>query len=207
MIKSLILLLLVVLASPLTGSIQVTPNTATLWAQSSYLVSYYTFNNMPSTANFTLDFSDTYISIPSGTVNVSAVVNSVVAAAATVSCSGAVCTLKLNKAVAANTNILFTIGSFTNPYFLRSQPITANVTFNATYTEYLACAIPAEQYTPMAITANSLLQSDYGVGNTGVSYLFNFSVPMSPATVQLSLTIPSQVTIGSLQTSLVYYGV
>jgi hypothetical protein len=30
---------------------------------------------------------------------------------------------------------------------------------------------------------------------------------MSPSTVQLSLTIPPQVSVGSLQTSLVYYGV
>lgn len=206
MMKAVLLLLLLACASAQTGSIQVTPNNPTLWAQSSYLVSYYTFYNMPSTATFALNFSATYITIPSGALNVSAVVSSASVSGATASCSGSICTLKLNKNVAANTNIKFTIGSFTNPYFLRAQPITANVTFNSSYTEYPTWTILADQYIPMTITSNSLTQSDYGVGNTGVNYLFNFSVPMSPATVQLSLTIPPQVSVGTLQTSLIYYG-
>ena len=58
----------------------------------------------------------------------------------------------------------------------------------------------------MAITSNSIKQSDYGVGNYGVNYGFNFSVPMSPSNAQLSITIPPQVTVSSLQTSLIYYG-
>lgn len=206
MIKAFLLLLLLAAAYSQTGSIQITPITPTLWAQSSYSVSFYTFNPMPSTATFSLNFSATYITIPSGSLNVSAVANTS-APAATASCSGAICTLKLNKAVPANTKIVFTVGSFTNPYFLRAQPITANVTFNSTYTEYPSWTIPVDQYTPMAITSNSLTQSDYGVGNTEVNYIFNFSVPMSPPTVQLSLTLPPQVSVGTLQTSLVYLGV
>jgi hypothetical protein len=207
MMKAVLLLVLLGVAWGQTGSIQLTPNTPTLWAQSAYLVSYYTFYNMPSSSTFALNFSATYITLPTGALNVTAVVNGTTVAGATASCSGTVCTLKLNKAVVASTNIKFTIGTLVNPYFLRAQPVTANVTFNASYTEYPTWTIPADQYSPMPITANSLTQSDYGVGNTGVSYLFNFSVPMSPSTVQLSLTIPPQVSVGSLQTSLVYYGV
>lgn len=207
MMKVFLTLLLLAGAAAQTGSIQLTPTTSTLWAQSSYQVSYYTFYNMPSTSTFALNFSNTYITVPNGTINISAVISGVSVASPSASCSGAICTLRLNKVAAANTNIKITIGSFVNPYFLRSQPITANVTFNASYTEYPTWTIPSDMYTPMPITSNSLTQSDYGVGNTGVNYLFNFSVPMSPASVQLSLTIPSQVSVETLQTSLVYYGV
>jgi hypothetical protein len=53
---------------------------------------------------------------------------------------------------------------------------------------------------------NSMKQSDYGVGNTDVTYSFNFTVPMTPNNPQLSITIPSQVGIGNLQTALSFYG-
>lgn len=207
MIKTVLVLLLLAGASAQTGSIQLTPTTSTLWAQSSYLVSYYTFNPMPSTSTFSLNFSATYITVPSGTINISAVADGTAVTSPTASCSGSICTLRLNRNVRANINIRITIGNFVNPYFLRAQPITTNVTFNATYTEFPTWTIPADMYTPMAITSNSLKQSDYGVGNIGVSYLFNFSVPMSPANVQMSLAIPPQVSVETLQTSLVYYGV
>lgn len=58
----------------------------------------------------------------------------------------------------------------------------------------------------MAIVANYFNQSDYGVGNTDVSYFFSFQLPISPPNVQLSLSIPPQVGYGSLQVSLSYYG-
>lgn len=206
MIKTILALLLISLAWGQSGSIQLTPNTPTLWAQTSYLVSYYTFYTMPSASTFVLNFSSTYITIPSGTINISTVLNSTPVTGAVATCSGSLCTIKLNRVVVGNTNIKITIGSFTNPYFLRAQPVTASVTYNATYTESLAYSIGPDQYSPMPITSNSLKQSDYGVGNTGVNYVFNFSVPMSPSNVQLSLTIPPQVSLGTVQTSLVYYG-
>jgi hypothetical protein len=206
MIKLILTLLLLSLASGQTGSIQLTPSNPTLWAQTSYLVSYYTFSNMPSASTFVLNFSATYITVPPGTLNISTVLNSTAVSGAAASCNGSLCTIKLNRMVSGSTNIKITIGSFTNPYFLRAQPVTASVTYNASYTESLAYTIGTDQYSPMPITSNSLKQSDYGVGNTGVNYLFNFSAPMSPASVQLSLTIPPQVTQGTVQVSLVYYG-
>lgn len=48
-------------------------------------------------------------------------------------------------------------------------------------------------------------QSNYGVGNTDVTYTFNLTVPMTPSNPQLSVTIPSQVDTGNLQTSLSFY--
>ena len=206
MLKALLLILLVATSYSQTGSIQVTPITPTLWTQSSYLVSYYTTANMPSTCTFALNFTNTFITLPTGTINTSATVNGAAVTGANGTCSGFICTLRLNRNVAGGSTIRFTIGSFTNPYFLRAQPITANVTFNSSYSESPTWSIPPDMYSPMAITSNSLTQSDYGVGNTNVNYLFNFSVPMSPATVQLSLTMPTQVSVGTLQTSLVYYG-
>jgi hypothetical protein len=207
MIKALLLILLVATSYAQTGSIQVTPITSTLWTQSSYLVSYFTTANLPSTSTFALNFTNTYIMLPSGTLNTTATVNGAAVSGANATCSASICTLRLNRNVAGGSTIRFTIGSFTNPYFMRAQPITAIVTFNATYSETPSWSIPADMYSPMAITSNSLTQSDYGVGNTNVNYIFNFSVPMSPSTVQLSLTMPPQVSVGTLQTSLVYYGV
>ena len=50
-----------------------------------------------------------------------------------------------------------------------------------------------------------MTQSNYGVGNTDVTYTFNLTVPMTPANPQLSVTIPNQVETGNLQTSLSFY--
>jgi hypothetical protein len=207
MIKAGLLLLLIVGVIAQSGSIQITPHNATLYASSAYIVSYYTFFNMPSTATFSLNFASTYITVPNGSLNVTASMNGNTVTGATANCTNSICMLKLNKAVTQANSIQFTIGNFVNPYFLRSQTITATITFNASYIENQSWVIPSDQYTPMTITSNSLQQSDYGVGNTGVSYIFNFSIPMSPTNVQLSITIPPQVSVGTLQTSLIYYGV
>lgn len=133
MIKPSILLLLVIGVLSQAGSIQITPNVPTLYASSTYLVSYYTFYNMPSSATFLLNFTRTYITIPNGNLTITATVASVAVSGANASCSNSICTLKLNKNVVANTNIQFTIGNFTNPYFIQPQTITANVTFNSSY--------------------------------------------------------------------------
>ncbi len=57
----------------------------------------------------------------------------------------------------------------------------------------------------MAITLNSMSQSNYGVGNRDVTYTFNLSLPMTPANPQLTITFPSQVGVGNLQSSLTFY--
>lgn len=206
MIKVALLLLLIATALAQTSSIQITPSNPTLFSSCNYLVSYYTFVNMPNTATFTLNFGSSYITVPNGTLNVSATISSNAVTGATGTCSNSVCTLKLNRNVAAGNSAVFTIGTLVNPYFLRNQSIPAIITFNSTYSESSTYVIPSEKYTTMAIVSNSLQQSDYGVGNTGVNYVFNFSIPMSPANVQLSITIPSQIEMGTIQTSLIFYG-
>lgn len=133
MIKTILALLLVSLAWGQTGSIQLTPNTPTLWSQTSYLVSYYTFYTMPSASTLVLNFSSTYITVPTGTLNISTVLNSTPVTGAAASCSGSLCTIKLNRVISGNTNIKITIGLFTNPYFLRAQPVTSSLTYNSSY--------------------------------------------------------------------------
>lgn len=206
MCKVALLLLLIVGALAQSGSIQILPSNPTLYSSSNYIVNYYPFLNMPSNTTFSLNFASTYITIPTGTLNVTATVSGSAITGATGSCTSSTCVLRLNRFVSATSPITFTIGSFVNPYFLRTQTGNATVTYNSSYVENQVFSIQTDQYTPMSITSNSLKQSDYGVGNTGVNYVFNFSVPMSPSNVQLSITIPPQVSVGSLQTSLIYYG-
>lgn len=72
-----------------------------------------------------------------------------------------------------------------------NQPTSTKVTFNSSYQENLNWTIPASYYTPLSITLNSMNQSNYGVGNTGVTYTFNLSLPMTPNNPQLAVTFPS----------------
>lgn len=87
-----------------------------------------------------------------------------------------------------------------------NQPMTTRVTFNASYQENLSWTIPGSYYTPLPIVLNSMSQSNYGVGNTGVTYTFNLSLPMTPSNPQLAVNFPSQVGIGNLVTTISFYG-
>jgi hypothetical protein len=116
-----------------TGSMQITPNTPTLYARTTYLVNYYTVFALPANASFTLDFTSTYIALPAGALNVTATIRNIPAASPNGSCTGSRCTLYLNTNAPSSCNIQFTIGSLTNPPFLMQQNIPTRVTFNATY--------------------------------------------------------------------------
>jgi hypothetical protein len=203
--KVFLLLFLLTLALAQQGSLQLSPLTATLFTSSSYRLSYYTVHPMPSTAQFLMDFSQTYIEIPNATLNASATVQNAAVVGATAVCASGKCTIQLNNAVGIYNNLTITFGALKNPYFLLSQAITTQVIFNSSYSEYLSWTIPTSMYSPLAISALAMGQSNYGVGNTNVSYTFNLSVPMTPANPQLSVTIPSQVDVGSMTTSLSFY--
>ena len=206
MLRQLFLLFLFCsLAVAQQGSLQVTPLNPSLFANSSYQVSYYTFKMLPSTATFLLDFTPTYIVVPNSALNVTASVGNSAVSGATGTCSASRCTLKLNNQVAANSNLSFVIGSLQNPYFLMNQTINTVITFNSSYSENLIWSISASYYTPMSITLNSMSQSNYGVGNQDVTYTFNLSLPMTPVNPQLTITFPTQVGIGNLQSSLTFY--
>jgi len=134
--KACLFLLLLVLAASQSGSIQITPTLSTLYSSTTYLVSYYTVFNLPSTATFALDFTNTYITVPNASLNVTATVKNVPVNGATAVCASSKCTLKLNNAVIGGSDgsvILFTIGNFINPYFIMSQMISTKVTFNGSY--------------------------------------------------------------------------
>lgn len=201
----LIMAVISIALSQATGSLQVTPNAPVLFASSNYTVNYYTIYALPASASFQLNFSQTYITIPNATLNISAIVQTVPVSGATGSCASNVCTLKLNNPVPASSTMSFTMGMFQNPYFLMNQTISAKVTFNASYSENLTWTIAQSYYTPMAITLNSISQSNYGVGNPNVIYTFNLSLPMTPPNPQLTLTFPSQVGVSNLQTALTFY--
>jgi hypothetical protein len=203
--KLFLSLLLVWLAWSQTGSLQVQPVTRALSSSSNYTLTYYTFYNLPSGATFLLDFSSTYITVPSATINSSATIQSIPSASSTANCSSSKCTLMLNQAVTAYSSVVFTFGALTNPYFLMNQTIMVTVTFNASYKENLNSTISGTQYTPLTVVLNNMVQSNYGVGNTEVTYTFNLTLPMTPKDPQLAVTLPSQVGIGNLQTTLSFY--
>lgn len=206
MIKHLLLVVLIATAASQMGSLQVIPLTSTLSSSANYQVSYYTVHALPSSAYFLMDLSQTYISVPNSTLNVTATVQNSPVSGATATCSASKCTLKLNNAVTAFKNLTITIGSLTNPYFLRSQQTSALVYFNASYSESLSWNIDSSYYSPLSIVVNSMTQSNYGVGNTNVTYTFNLTLPMTPENPQLAVTFPSQVGTAYLQTSFSFYG-
>lgn len=132
--NTILLLIFIVAVLAQMGSLQVTPNSPTLFTNTTYLVSYYTLYNLPASATFFLDFSSTYIGVPNATLNISATtINSATATPATGSCTSSKCTLRLNNNAAANSNIQFNIGNLLNPPFLLAQTTNLKVTFNSTY--------------------------------------------------------------------------
>lgn len=187
----IVVCILVLSQTQATGSIQIYPNNATLFSSTEYFIAYYTIYNMPSSTSFNLDFSSTYISIPDSALNISATVNDSAVNGATATCSNMKCIVKLNNAVVATSRILFKVGSLTNPYFLGSQNVIIKITFNSSYNEPLTYTISSSVYQPINMGVTSFTQSNYGVGNTNVSYTFNLTVPLTPSNPQLTITIPS----------------
>ena len=133
MFKAALLLLLLVGALAQSGSIQILPSNPTLYSSSNYIVNYYPFINMPSNTTFSLNFASTYIIVPTGTLNVTATISGSAITGANGSCTSSACVLRLNRFVNAASPITFTIGSFVNPYFLRTQAGNATITYNSSY--------------------------------------------------------------------------
>ena len=145
--KAIILLCLLIVAWSQSGSINVKPVDPTLFASTSYTVSFYTFNNMFSGSAINLNFTATYITVPNGALNVTATINGTAVTGGTppsANCTNSICTLKMNRAISAGqgTTIAFVIGNLVNPFFQRSQSITANVTFSGSYFETPSWVIP-----------------------------------------------------------------
>lgn len=145
--KAIILLCLLIVAWSQSGSINVKPVDPTLFASTSYTVNFYTFNNMNTTSAIILNFTATYITVPNGALNVTATINGTAVSGGTppsANCTNSICTLKMNRAISAGqgTTIIFLIGNLVNPFFQRSQSITANITFNSSYFETPSWVIP-----------------------------------------------------------------
>lgn len=121
MMKWFLILLIVGVGVAQMGSLQVIPLTATLSTLANYRVSYYTVRSLPANAYFVIDLSQTYIVLPGSAINATATVQNAAVNGATASCAASKCTLRLNNAVNAFSNLTITIGQLTNPYFLRSQ--------------------------------------------------------------------------------------
>lgn len=126
--KQVLLFLLLCFWAQGQGSIQITPVSSQLFSNTAYLVSHFSTTNLPTTTTYLLDFSSSYIVVPNATLNVTARVGNVQVSGANGTCSNGRCTLRLNNAVLAFTNIQFTIGNLQNPPFIFSQNITTRVT-------------------------------------------------------------------------------
>ena len=58
----------------------------------------------------------------------------------------------------------------------------------------------------MDIIINSFEQTDYGVGSTPVTYIFNISLHYISENFQLQIQIPEEVGYGSISSSMSFYG-
>lgn len=187
----LLFLLFIVSLSQSSGSIQLAPVNSTLYASTSYTLSYFAISALPSSTNFTIDFTSSAMGITNGNLTLSATIGSTAGSGLTGACWNSKCWMRLNQATANNVKITFTFGMLRNPYFLASQQVSVMVWYNSSYNETNSYTINSIVYVPMNITLNSFTQSDYGVGNTNVTYIFNLSVPYTPAQPSLSVIIPS----------------
>ena len=56
------------------------------------------------------------------------------------------------------------------------------------------------------MTLNSVTQSNYGVGNTNVTYTLNLTVPMTPLNPKITVRIPEELApLTNAPTSLNFY--
>ena len=131
--QTAILLLLVTLAHTQQGSLQVTPLNPVLSSFTNYQINYYTVRQLPATATFLLDFTNTYIVVPNAALNVTGSVGNTPVSNASGTCSSNRCTLRLNNVVLTNGNLTFRIGNLQNPFFTMNQTLTTLITFNSTY--------------------------------------------------------------------------
>jgi hypothetical protein len=66
--------------------------------------------------------------------------------------------------------------------------------------------ISRDIYKPMPITINSFNQSDYGVGITNVTYIFNLSLAFIPKNPSLQITVPDEISRSDIKFELNFYG-
>lgn len=66
--------------------------------------------------------------------------------------------------------------------------------------------ISSNNYKAMPIILNSITQSDYGVGDTPVTFTFNCSVHYIVKNMKLQVTIPSEMEVPNLTFDLNFYG-
>ena len=88
---------------------------------------------MPSNTTLIINFNNTYIGIPNSPINITSLTTALPLPAATANCLNLICTIRLNRIIPANTNIKFSLGNLTNPYFIQRQSISTSVVFNSTY--------------------------------------------------------------------------
>ena len=205
MFKALLLILFISASLANQGSLQVNPVTSTLFSTTNYELYYYSVFPLPQNATFILDFTNTYIHVPDASMNVTATIQGSAVTGVTATCASMKCTIKPNNAMGASSNLKVLFGLLTNPYFVYTQTVSAQVQFNNSYTESLSWNISSTRYTPQAISVNKMTQSNYGVGNNNVTYTFNLSLPMTPQNPQLSFTVPSEVGYANFNTSLSFY--
>lgn len=87
-----------------------------------------------------------------------------------------------------------------NPYYQTSEYIPVSIYFSPSVaTENYTVTISYLIYKPMAITLNNFSQSEYGVGSTPVSYIFNISLSYISKNFQMQITIPSELSFSSVR--------
>lgn len=169
---------------------QLSVSNPTLGLVTTYKLNYYPQNNLTTSTTFTVNFSQSSLKVPDGINNCTIRLAGVNTLAPYCQCSNRVCTFKPMTASAPQV-VDIEIQNVTNPFYLSQQNLTVFIYFTSTVSFNYSLGIPSNTYTPMPMTINKLTQSDYGVGNTPVSYTFNISLMYISKNMQMQILIPS----------------
>jgi hypothetical protein len=125
-VKFTILLISLLILTTFSSIPTIIPENTLLNSQSNYIINYFALKQLQTTCYFQIDFSQSDVLVPTGTLNVTATYNgtAITQSSITSSCtSSKVCTIKLGTAGSANTNVAITFGMLTNPKYTASQPV------------------------------------------------------------------------------------
>jgi hypothetical protein len=162
-----------------------------LGATTTYRLSYYATNDVTSATSFTVNFNQSYLTVPDGPNNCTIKISNVTAPTPVCTCNNLVCTFKPNIQSQSSQAVEISIGSVTNPYFIYMQNVSIGIYFSPNITLNFPVVISSDSYQSMPIIVNSVSQSDYGVGSSPVTYGFNFSLSYISKNMQMIVSIPS----------------
>ena len=112
---------------------QITPANSMVGQATGYKITYYTFKTLSATSSyFRVDFSQSKIQVPQGTLsNCQVRYNSILATTLPeCDCASKVCTFKPKSAAFMNTKVEIDFEGAVNPYYLSNQELQTTIYFS-----------------------------------------------------------------------------